>query len=304
MQELYMEQYQLSNGLMIPAIGMGTWPLRGQQMESVMQEALELGYRLFDTADNYSNEEDIGNVINRNKSIRDEIFIMTKVSDEKSTSINAPWSSIGKYFYRTSPYMEQHSAKSVVNMLVENSLRKLQTDYIDCLIIHWPYPDYLLEIWEAFIELYKKGVLRSIGVSNCRERHLRCIKDNFDIIPMVNQICVSPLDTRKSLITYCKQEGIQVVCYAPLQMMKHPHFSESEIAKDLCQKYGISAGQLLLSWNRAKGIIPIPKSTNRERLKSNLNIDAVKLTDKEIVALDAINADYQYLPESRYCPGL
>lgn len=304
MQESYMEQYQLSNGLMIPAIGMGTWPLRGQQMESVMQDALEIGYRLFDTADNYSNEDAIGNVLSRNKQLRDEIFIMTKVSDEKSTSVNAPWSSIGKYFYRTSSYMKQHSAGEVVNMLVEASLKKLHTDYIDCLIIHWPYPDYLLEIWDAFIELYKKGILKSIGVSNCRERHLRLIKENFDIAPMVNQISISPLDTRQTLIQYCKEENIQVVCYAPLQMMKHSHYANSEIVKQLCDIYGITAGQLLLAWNRAKGIIPIPKSTNTDRMKMNFNIDAVRLAKEDVHRLDELNEDYQYLPESRYCPGL
>jgi diketogulonate reductase-like aldo/keto reductase len=295
---------KLSNGVQIPNVGMGTWPLRGSELENLMQQALDMGYRLFDTADNYSNEEAIGEVLSRNASMRREIFIMTKISDEKSSSVSAPWSSIGKYFYKTSPYMASHSCKSVVNMLVENSLRKLKTDYIDCLIIHWPYPDYLLEIWDSLVELYKSGVLRSIGVSNCRERHIEKIKNNFSIHPMVNQISISPLDTRLPLIEYCRKEDIQVVSYAPLMVMNNPIFSESTVVKQLCDKYNCSKGQLLLAWNNKQGIIPIPKSTKRERLLQNLSIDVVKLSDNDISSLNGLNQDMQYLPESMYCPGL
>lgn len=299
-----MEKIKLRNNFEIPLVGMGTWPLRGEQMEKVMQEALNVGYRLFDTADNYSNEDAIGRVLARNKSMRHEINIMTKISDEKSSLIDAPWSSIGKYFYKTSPYMQKHSCKEVVNMLVENSLRNLQTDYIDCLIIHWPYPDYLLEIWDAMVDLYDKGTVRSIGVSNCRERHLELIKKNFSVYPMINQICVSPLDTRTSLINYCHREGIQVVCYAPLKVMNNPSFSHSTIVDDICMKHSCSKSQLLLAWNYAQNIIPIPKSTNLKRLESNLNVGSIQLSNTELNTLNSLNLDKQYLPESIFCPGL
>jgi diketogulonate reductase-like aldo/keto reductase len=291
-----MRTFKLSNGIQIPNVGMGTWPLRGSELEILMQQALDMGYRLFDTADNYSNEDAIGEVLSRNASIRKEIFIMTKISDEKSSSISAPWSSIGKYFYKTSPFMASHSCKDVVNMLVENSLRKLKTDYIDCLIIHWPYPDYLLEIWDSLVELYKQGVLRSIGVSNCRERHIEKIKNNFSIYPMVNQISVSPLDARLPLVDYCHKENIQLVCYAPLMMMNNSNFSSSMVVKQLCEKYHCTKGQLLLAWNYKQGIIPIPKSTKRERLLQNLSVDAVRLSDKDILELNSLNLDMQYLP--------
>ena len=294
----------INNGISLPDIGMGTWPLRGTQLEDIMQQALEVGYRLFDTADNYGNEEEIGNVLKRNASLRHEIKIMTKISDEKSKDINSPWSSIGKYFYRTSSYMQTHSAKDVVNMLVDNSLKKLKTDYIDCLIIHWPYPDYLLEIWDAMVELYKQGILKSIGVSNCRERHLELIKSNFAITPMVNQICISPLDTKQSVVNYCNKEGIQMVCYAPLMMMNKPQIQQSKEIQSVCTKYNLSLSQLLLAWNRSKGIIPIPKSTKRERLVQNFEAMNTILESEDITLIDSLNEDLQYLPESLFCPGL
>lgn len=289
---------------MLPNIGMGTWPLHGTQLESVMQTALEEGYRLFDTADNYGNEDAIGNVLMRNSCLRQEIKIMTKISDEKSLDAENPWSSIGKYFYRTSPYMQSHTVKEVVNMLVQNSLKKLKTDYIDYLVIHWPYPDYLLEIWDAMIDLYKCGVLKSIGVSNCRERHLELIKHNFDIKPMVNQICVSPLDTKASLVEYCKKEAIQLVCYAPLMKMNDSRIKENKSIISLCNKYHLDIPSLVLAWNKSKGLVPIPKSTKRERLKQNLMSVKVTLMQEDISIIDSLNEDWQYLPESMFCPGI
>lgn len=297
-----MDTYKLYNGVEIPTIGMGTWPLAGENLERLMKEALSIGYRMFDTADNYFNEDAIGNVLNRNNSIRDEIFIMTKISDEKK--INFPWSSIGKYFYKTSPYMQSHTAKEVVNMLVNNSLRKLKTDYIDCLVIHWPYPDYFLDIWEAMIELYKEGKLRSIGVSNCRERHLNMLKQNFSVLPMVNQICISPLDTKRTLVEYCKRENIRLVCYAPLMQLRNSRLVESEIIKKLLHKYRVDLGRLLLIWNKAQSIVPIPKSAHVERLKTNFDFNSVSMTLEDAELLYSLNEDLQYLPESLYCPGI
>ena len=297
-----MDTYKLYNGVEMPIIGMGTWPLAGENLERLMKEALSIGYRMFDTADNYFNEDAIGNVLNKNSSIRNEIFIMTKISDEKK--MNFPWSSIGKYFYKTSPYMKAHSAKDVVNMLVNNSLRKLKTDYVDCLIIHWPYPDYFLDIWEAMIGLYKEGKLCSIGVSNCRERHLEMLKQNFSVLPMVNQICISPLDTKRALVEYCRKENIQLVCYAPLMQIKNRLLVESEIMKTLLHKYRVDLGHILLMWNKAQGIVPIPKSAHVERLKANFNFNSVSMISEDVELLYSLNEDMQYLPESIYCPGI
>lgn len=292
--------YILNNGIEIPSIGMGTWPLRGANLEYLLEQAIDIGYRLFDTADNYFNEEFVGNVIEK-RSKRDDLFVVTKLSDEKK--LDFPFSSIGKYFYKNSPYMKSHSAKECVNMIFNNSLRKLKTDYVDCLIMHWPYPDYFLEIWSAMEDLLKEGKVRSIGVSNCRERHFELLKKNGLSKPMVHQVSISPLDTKASLTSYCNKENIQMICYAPLMMAKNKNLSESEITKKLCEKYDISLSKLLLLWNRSQGFIPIPKSSRIERLKENFEINKI-LSKDEIEALSSLNQDLQYLPESVFCPGM
>lgn len=294
----------LSNGVSIPVIGMGTWPLCGEQLENLMEEAISIGYRMFDTADNYFNEESIGNVIAKHKSERDKLFMMTKISDEKK--VGFPWSSIGKYFYKSSPYMQSHTARGTVDMLVNNSLRKLQTDYIDSLIIHWPYMDYILEIWDRLVELHQNGVLKSIGVSNFGIRHLELLKANFDVQPMINQLSVSPLDTKEEVLKYCKENNIQTVVYAPMQQMNNKAYSSAEITVKLTEKYNLSRGELLLAWLNSKNMIPIPKSSHVSRLKSNFDIinKGAVLEQQDVELLGTLNTNMQFLPESMFCPGL
>lgn len=200
--------------------------------------------------------------------------------------------------------MKSHTTKEVVGKLVDTSLMKLKTDYIDCLLIHWPYPDYLLEIWDAMCELYQRGKLRSIGVSNCRERHLEKISQAFDIKPMVNQVSISPLDTRKGLLSYCKQHNIQVMCYGPLRQRSNPLLVHNEQIKSILYKHAITMEQLLLAWNIQQGIVPIPKSSSRERLGNNLNVFGIHFSEIEMNEISALNINLQYLPESMYCPGL
>lgn len=295
------KKYTLSNGVDIPCIGMGTWPLRGEKLEYLMSNAIELGYQMFDTADNYFNEEFVGNVIAKYHR-RNELFIVTKLSDEKKMGF--PFSSIGKYFYKTSPFMRTHSAKDAVNLIFENSLKKLKTDYVDCLIMHWPYPDYFLEIYSAMEELLKEGKVRSIGVSNCRERHLELLKKNGLVKPHVHQLSLSPLDTKASLVEYCKKENIRCVCYAPLMSAKNKLFYEAPISNKIAQKYGVNLSRLLLLWNLKQGFIPIPKSTHVERLKENLDTVSLDIKMEDVVALSSMNCNFQYLPESVYCPGV
>lgn len=297
-----MQTYTLSNNVEIPAIGMGTWPLKGNLLKETMKHAIKIGYRMFDTADNYDNETDIGEIIASKIVPREELFITTKISDEKNN--NCPWASIGKYFYKSSSYMKEHSAREVVEMLVNKSLKSLNTDYIDCLIIHWPYPDYLLEIWDSMCILYKAGKLRSIGVSNCRERHIEKIIKNSSICPMVNQISISPLDTRETLLKYNKEHNIRTMCYAPLMQRNNNDLIQADIIKHIMSKYNITIEQLLLIWNVNQGVIPIPKSSSEQRLKNNYNVFSIRFTEQEIKNISKLNQDLQYLPESKYCPGL
>ena len=294
--------FALYNGVKIPPVGMGTWPLRGDNLEYLMAQAIDLGYRMFDTADNYFNEEFVGNVVSKIK--REDLFIVTKLSDEKK--IGFPFSSIGKYFYKNSSYMKEHTAKETVNVIFENSLKKLKTDYVDLLIMHWPYPDYFLEIWSAMENLVKDGKVRAIGISNCRERHFELLKKNGLSKPMVHQVSISPLDTKKELFNYCNSNDICQICYAPLMCARNSKFAESSIAKQLANKYGVGLSGLILLWNKSQGLIPIPKSTKTERLKENFDIvmNDFKMDAADIEALSSLNINMQYLPESCYCPGL
>jgi diketogulonate reductase-like aldo/keto reductase len=295
----------LSNGATIPYIGMGTWPIRGLEMERVMEEAMEVGYRLFDTPDNYSNEDAIGNVIQRHPSMRDELRIMTKISDEKfRVEDGVHWSSKGKYFYLKSSFMKTHTAQLTVRMLVDKSLMNLKTDYVDSLIIHWPYADYILDIWEEMVNLYHQGVAKSIGVSNFGVRHLDLLGRNFEVLPMINQISVTPIDTKEDTVEWCNQHGVQVICYAPMKAATHPLICKSSIVQELCNKYGVSINKLLLMWNLAQGFIPIPKTTHKDRMVDNLCQDVPMLSDADIKVLDTLNHNIQFLPESKYCPGL
>lgn len=297
-----MKKLQLNNVSNLPRIGFGTWPLKGIELEVVMKTAIEVGYRLFDTADNYNNEDAIGSVIAQGYIKREELQIVTKISDEKSSDNR--WSSIGKYFYKTSPYMRQHSCKEVVNMLVENSLRKLRTEYIDCMIIHWPYPDYFLEIWEAMMALQKEGKLLTIGVSNCQVRHIEKIHDAFGIYPAVNQVSISPVNTKTELIEYSNKKGIVTMCYAPLMQAHIVERKNPKLINELCEKYSKSIQEILLMWNCAQDIIPIPKSINKERMKANFAVQDIQLSREDITKLSALDMGIQYLPESMFCPGL
>jgi diketogulonate reductase-like aldo/keto reductase len=200
--------------------------------------------------------------------------------------------------------MKTHTAQETVRMLVDKSLSNLKTDYVDELIIHWPYPDYILEIWEEMVNLYNQGVVKSIGVSNFGVRHLNQLRQHFEVLPMINQISVSPIDTKEDTIEWCRRHGVQVICYAPMRTATHPLIRKSSIAQGLCNKYGVSISKLLLMWNMAQGFIPIPKTTHKERMVDNLCLDVQMMSDVDVEALNTLNANIQYLPESKFCPGL
>lgn len=173
---------------------------------------------------------------------------------------------------------------------------------MDLLLIHWPHPDYFVEVWKALEDGYRAGKLRSIGVSNCRERHLKKLIEAGTICPMVNQFELHPLNTRKELIAYCQQLGIQVEAYSPLLPAVHRKL-ESPILKSLSLKYNKSIPQIILRWDIQQGVIPIPKSGNPQRLQQNIDIFDFELTDDDMKGIDLINENYKGIVESTYCPG-
>jgi diketogulonate reductase-like aldo/keto reductase len=282
----------------IPQIGMGTYPLKGQILEQAVLAAMKCGYRLFDTAHNYGNESDLGVAIQKACAktgiSRDEIWLCTKVDEDMWQGIDD-----GRTFFNTGAPKD---IEKIVRSEVEGSLRKLQTDYLDIVLIHWPYPDYLVEIWLALEKLHQEGVIRKIGVSNARERHLKRIMENSSVVPMLNQLEISPINTKESLVEFCQSHDITVMVYSPLMSLRHKKVKESELLKKLCEKHGCSLAQLVLKWDLQRGLLPIPKSASPDRLRQNISLD-FQLDASDMEQISSLNENFQYLPESIYCPG-
>lgn len=305
-----MTTIQLANNIEIPPIGMGTYPLFGNVLTSVIHEAYQAGYRLFDTADNYYNETDLGNSLVKlyktSSAIRDELFLVSKISDElyKPGTLGGG-SNKGVYFWKDSPAMKTEKAVStIIRKKLDNSLHSLHTEYLDLLLMHWPYPDYFEEIWYELENLYKEGKVKAIGVCNCRERHFEKLKKNSRILPMVNQFESSPLNTKTSLVNYCNQNNIRIMTYSPLMSLHHPTLKGSSLLKSLADKYKKNLAQIILRFDIQRGLIPIPKSTHKDRIQDNINIFDFELTAEKISSLLLLNENYQTLPESKSCPGL
>lgn len=296
-------QYKLSNGVNIPAQGLGTYTLKDEIMTSSILAAYKSGCTLIDTAYAYENEQYIGNSIKylekRGELKRENLFIQTKVGDK----IDKKGRPIGYHFYN-SPSCPCHDTEKEVFSQIENSLRQLQTDYLDLVMIHWPYYDVLNEIWNSLEKMYNQGVIKAIGVSNCKKRHIERIMERASITPMVNQINISPINTHLEDYDFCLKNHIQLQAYSPLYPLRNDYFKESqkEIYK-LADKYQKTMSQIILRWYFEKGIIPIPKSSNPARVKQNYSIYDFHLTQEDIQLIDNANINFQYLTESIFCPG-
>ncbi len=303
--------FLLSNGIEIPAIGMGTYPLNGQILLNAVHDAYSVGYRLFDTADNYYNEEDFGESLSalyKNTSAqRDELFLVSKLSDElyRPGTLGGGFNK-GVYFWKNSPVMQGEKAvHKVVRQKIANTLRSLHTDYLDLLLMHWPYPDYFEEIWFEMENLYKEGLVKAIGVCNCRERHFEKLRKNCTIFPMVNQFESSPLNTKQALVDYSKANGVHVMIYSPLMNLRlKTSDAYVEFLQELSNKYHKTKAQIVLRFDIQRDFTPIPKSAHKERLQANIDIFDFELEEEEMRQLYSFNEDRQTLPESKSCPGL
>ena len=303
--------FLLSNGLQIPAVGMGTYPLNGQILMNAVYDAYCCGYRLFDTSDNYYNEEDLGLSIEalygKTDAKREELFLVSKLSDELyRPGTLGGGQNRGMYFWKNSTIMQGEKAvHNVVRQKIAYTLASLQTDYLDLLLMHWPYPDFFEEIWYEMENLYKEGLVRAIGVCNCRERHFEKLRKSCTILPMVNQFESSPLNTKHTLTEYCNKNNIHVMIYSPLMSLRLKHSGPYyEYLKKLEAKYHKTKAQIILRFDVQRGFTPIPKSSHKTWLSSNIDIFDFELTTEEMNGLFGFNENLQYLPESKSCPGL
>lgn len=298
-----MQALKNANGYDIPLVGLGTFPLQGEQMTSMVIESVKVGFRLIDTADDYRGETGIGNAIAKIKDAtgleRKDLFIQTKISQDNAHG-DEPLEGI--WFNRYSKYQKRHTVDEVVREKVLTSLRELQTDYLDSLLIHYPFPGFYEEIWASMISLQKEGLVRYIGVSNFHIEHMERLKLSGKV-PEINEIYISPIGIKEEDFQYAENNGVQLMTYSPLMDMATNRMDMSVI-RSIAEKYSKSPAQILLRWNIDRGSIPLPKTKNQKRLVDNFNIFDFSLSKEDVEQINSLNYDNQMLVESKQCPGI
>jgi diketogulonate reductase-like aldo/keto reductase len=252
----------LNNGVAMPRLGLGVYQTRpGRETKDAVMAALELGYRLVDTAAVYGNEADVGAALRESGVPRDEVFVTTKL-----------WNSDHGY-ERT-------------RRAFDKSLRALGLDVLDLYLIHWPVPNVRLQSWLALERILLEGRARAIGVSNFTIPHLRELLHASDAVPAVNQVEVHPFLAQTKLIAFCHGHGVQVEAYSPLaraERMHHPAL------QGIARAHGRSPAQVLIRWSLQRGLVVIPKSSRRERIAENAHVFDFTLAPAEMSSLDALD---------------
>ncbi|MFB6308581.1 MAG: aldo/keto reductase [Haloarculaceae archaeon] len=251
----------------MPMLGIGTWQNdEPEQCAESVRTALEMGYRHVDTAQAYGNEKAVGDGIAAADVPREEVFLATKVETQ------AP----------RDPYSHEEVVESV-----EESLEKLGTDYLDLLYVHWPVRAYdPEETLPAFDELYDRGLIDRVGVSNFEPEHIDEARDRLDAPIFANQIEMHPLLPQAGLRAYAEETDIELVAYSPLA--RGGVFDVPEIA-DVAEKHGVSAAQVSLAWLREKGVTAIPKATGRDHIADNWASLSLDLDAEDIATIDGID---------------
>ncbi len=257
-----MDYITLSNGVKMPMLGYGVYQITREQCERCVSEALSVGYRSIDTAQSYFNEEEVGNAIVKSGIPRSEIFITSKV-----------W--VEHYGY-------EQCKKSV-----EDSMKKLKTDYIDLMLLHQPFGDYY-GAWRALEELYEQGRLRAVGISNFYPDRMVDIASFSRIRPMVNQVEIHPLYQQIEAKKWNDKYGVMLEAWAPFGEGRNGMFELPEIKK-IAEKYGKTTAQIILRWHLQRGVVVIPKTTHIERMKENFNVYDFELTADDMKAISALD---------------
>jgi diketogulonate reductase-like aldo/keto reductase len=255
--------YTLNDGTAIPAIGFGTWPLKGRDATEAVLSALEAGYRLVDTAVNYDNEREVGEAVRTSGIPREQIRVTSKIPG-------------------------RHHAYDDAIRSTHESLERLGLDHLDLHLIHWPNPSDGLfpETWRALVDLQQQGVVTTIGVSNFTEAHLRRIIDDTGVTPAVNQVELHPLFPQEQLRAVNERLGIRTESWSPLGKRQAP-FAEPAVTGP-AQRLGVSPAQVVLRWQVQLGAVPIPKSATPERQRANLDVFGFELTEDEMAAITAL----------------
>lgn len=258
-----MEYIKLQNGVEMPVLGYGVFLVSPQECERCVSDALSVGYRLIDTAQAYANEEGVGQAMVKSGIRREEIFLTTKV-----------WISNAG---------EEKAARSI-----DESLRKLKTDYLDLLLIHQAYGD-VFGTWRAMEKAYKAGKVRAIGVSNFQEARFFDFAHYVDVKPMVNQLQCNTLVQQNGIQGVLNDFGTRMMAWGPLGGQGAEGVIKSELLAGIGAQYGKSAAQVALRWLTQRGIVAIPKSSHKERMAQNLDIFDFTLTPPDMEQIATLN---------------
>ena len=258
-----MEYIRLSNGVEMPLLGYGVFQVSPDECERCVTDALNVGYRLIDTAQAYQNEEGVGNAWRKSGIKREDLFLVTKV-----------WISNAG---------EEKAYKSI-----DESLRKLQTEYIDLLLIHQAYGD-VFGTWRAMEKAYREGKVRAIGVSNFQAGRFFDFAHYVELKPMVNQLQCNALAQQTCIEPIHAEFGTKVMAWGPLGGQGAEGIVKSEVLAAIGAKYGKTAAQVALRWITQRGIVAIPKSTHKERMAQNFDIFDFTLSDDDMSQIATLN---------------
>jgi diketogulonate reductase-like aldo/keto reductase len=258
-----MQNIRLYNGVEMPVLGYGVFQVPPQEAERCVSDALSVGYRLIDTAQAYFNEEGVGEAVAKSGIKREDLFLVTKV-----------WISNNG---------EEKAARSI-----DESLRKLKTDYIDLLLIHQAYGD-VFGTWRAMEDAYRDGKVRAIGVSNFQQARFFDFAHYVDMKPMVNQLQCNAMIQQREIEPTLNEFGTKMMAWGPLGGQGVDGIIKSDLLAGIGAKYGKTASQVALRWLTQRGIVAIPKSTHKERMQQNLDIFDFALTDDDMAQIATMN---------------
>ena len=257
-----MEYVTLSNGVKMPILGYGVYQVTPDECERCVLDALEVGYRSIDTAQSYFNEEQVGSAVQKSGVPRKELFLTTKVWIE-------------------------HYGYEPAKASVLRSMEKLQTDYLDLVLLHQPFSD-TYGAWRALEELYEAGKIRAIGISNFYADRMVDFASFNRIKPMVNQVETHIFDQQKTAKEWMYKYGIQIEAWAPFGEGRGSIF-ENPVIADIAAKHRKTPAQVMLRWHIQRGVVVIPKSTHKERMEENFQVFDFALTDEDMLAISALD---------------